>query len=787
MAFWRWSLEGSVAKVFGESVVRIEDRPLLLGQARFIDDIAFPGMLHLAFVRSPHAHARILGIDASAALGVAGVHAVWSLDDLRPHLQETLIKTALPSPSFRESRHRPVMADGEALYVGEPIAVVVADDRYIAEDAAALVMVDYDVLPATGDCHTALGAGAPVYHSEAKSNLAAEFKMDFGDATAAFKAAHRTFKGTYSMHRGVAHSMEGRGAVASHDELEDRLTLWSSTQTPHAGKKLLCALLGRDDDKVRVATPEIGGGFGPKLVFYGEEVVVALAALLMRRPAKWIEDRREHFISTTQERDEIWEMEIAVDAAATVLAVRGRLLHDNGAYMVRGVNVPYGAASTLTLSYRIPSLDLDILAIATNKTPVTPIRGAGKPQGVFVMERLLDQVAREMGLDRAEVRRRNLVTRAQIPYSTPMKTRGGMQVVLDAGDYPACLGAALERAGWQDFPARQKAARAEGRYIGLGVANYVEGTGRGPYEPVTVKVAENGRIHVACGAAAIGQGTKTMLAQIVAEQLGRDMDNITVVTGDTQATELGLGTFNSRHAAISGPSAHAAARAVAKKALTAAAAMLNVGEQALEIDGRHVKLRGESGKKLSLGEIAQAVAGLPGYFLPGGVSPGLSATETVIINDMTYSNGSATVEIAVDIETGHVHVERVVMVHDCGTAINPRLVAGQIVGGLAHGLGNALYERMTFDDQSNPVSTTLAEYLLVGSSEMPVKIDLIELATKTPLNELGVKGVGETGVLPMAAAVASAIEDALSPFGVRITSVPVAPQDILKQCQAFRG
>ncbi len=779
-------MDVSSRQVFGASVARIEDRALLLGQARFVDDIALPGMLHIAFVRSPHAHALINGIDASAAKALPGVHAVWSIDDLAPHLKERLIKTALPSPSFRESRHRPVLADGEALYVGEPIAVVVADDRYTAEDAAALVMVDFDPLPAAGDCRAALAAGAPVYHSEAKSNLAAEFKMDFGDIGAAFAKAARTCKGTFSMHRGVAHSMECRGAVSAFDEMEDRLTLWSSTQTPHAAKRLLCEMLGRDDDGVRVVTPDIGGGFGPKLVFYGEEAVAALAALLLKRPVKWIEDRREHFVSTTQERDEIWEMEIAVDAQARVLGVKGRLIHDNGAYMVRGVNVPYGAGSTLTLAYDIPALDLEILAVATNMTPVTPIRGAGKPQGVFVMERLLDLVAREMGLDRAEVRRRNLVPRAKIPFATPMKTRGGMQVTLDAGDYAACLAKALEVSGWSGFAERQQAARAKGRFIGLGLANYVEGTGRGPYEPVSVRIGENGRIHVACGAAAIGQGTKTMLAQIVAEQLGRDLGNIVVVTGDTAATELGLGTFNSRQAAIAGPSAHAAALAVRKKTLTAAAAMLNVGEQAIEIVGGYVKLRGDDAPKLALGDIARAVAGLPGYFLPGGVSPGLSATETVIINDMTYSNGSAVVEVSVDIETGNVTVEHVVMVHDCGVAINPQIVAGQILGGLAHGLGNALYERMTFDESSNPVSTTLAEYLLVGSSEMPARVELIDLPTKTPLNELGVKGVGETGVLPMAAAVASAIEDALASFGVRIDSMPVTPQVILKKCQALR-
>ena len=785
-------MEGQVGRVFGVSVARIEDMALLKGQARFVDDIQPAGLLHMAFVRSPHAHALIKGIDKQPALALAGVHAVWTLDDLAARIPDPLIRTALPSPSFQEARHRPVLAhfsgaspagqpdaQGETLYVGEPVAVVVADDRYIAEDACALVMVDYEPLSAAGDCRAALADDAPRYHSAAKHNIAARFNTAFGDIDAAFARAAHTFKDTFSMHRGVAHSMECRGVVASYDELEDRLTLWSSTQTPHAARKLICEMFGRDDDSVRVVTPEIGGGFGPKLVFYGEEAVAAFAALELRRPVKWIEDRREHFISTTQERDEIWEMEIAVDAGAKILGLRGRLIHDNGAYMVRGVNVPYGAASTLTLAYVVPALDLDTIAVATNKVPVTPIRGAGKPQGVFVMERLLDTVAREMRLDRAEVRRRNLVGREMIPYATPMKTRGGMQVALDAGDFPAALAMALTVSGWAGFGERQAVALMQGRYIGLGLANYVEGTGRGPYESVSVRIAENGRIHVASGASAIGQGTKTMLAQIVAEQLGCDMANITVVTGDTAAIALGIGTFNSRHAAVAGPSAHAAAGKVRDKALHVAASMLGVGVQALEIEGRHVRLRGSTDNKLSLGEIAKAVAGLPGYFIPGGVEPGLSASETVIINDMTYASGTGVVEVEVDIETGIVTIERVVLVHDCGTVIHPQAVAGQITGGIAHGLGNALYEKMTFDDNAQPVSTTLAEYLLVGACEMPRRIELIDAPTRTPLNVLGVKGVGETGVLPMAAAVASAIEDALAPFGVRIRNAPVSPQEIL--------
>ncbi len=774
------------AQIIGANVERVEDRPLLLGQGRFVDDIQRAGMLSLAFVRSAHAHAHIRSIDTAAALAQPGVHAVWTLADLRPLLRDTLIKTALPSPSFRQARHRPVLADTEAAYVGEPIAVVIADDRYLAEDAAGLVFVDYDVLACVGDLQTALEPGAPRFHSAAEGNLAAELCFEFGDIDGAFAAAEHILQETYTVHRGVAQSIECRGVAADYDAFDDRLTVWSSTQTPHVAKRLLCELLGRDDDRVRVVTPDIGGGFGPKLVFYGEELVTALAAIKLRRPVKWIEDRREHFIATTQERDEIWQMQVAADADGRILGVRGRLLHDNGAYMVRGVNVPYGAASTLPLSYLVPALKLDVLAIATNKVPVTPIRGAGKPQGVFVMERLLDLVAAALRLDRAEVRRRNLVPHEKIPYQTPMITRGGMAIALDSGNFPACLEKALEASRWASFAERQADERARGRFIGLGLAHYVEGTGRGPYEPVTVKIGENGRVHVASGAAAMGQSTKTMLAQIVAEHLGQDLSNITVVTGDTDATELGIGTFNSRQAAIAGPSAHAAAKQVAKKALTAAASLLGVGEQALIIKGNEVRVRGQSGSALSLGEIARAVAGLPGYYLPGGVAPGLSATETVVINDMTYANGAGVVEVAVDIETGQVEVVRVVIAHDCGPAIHPQVVAGQLTGGVAHGLGNALFEQMTFDANAQPVSTTLAEYLLVTATQMPAQLLLIDSPTATPLNELGVKGVGETGVLPMAAAVASAIEHALAPFGVRVVGMPIAPQDIVAQLRAAK-
>lgn len=765
-------------RTVGVNVERVEDPQLLRGEARFVDDIRLPGMLQAAFVRSPHAHAAIQSIDTSGALALPGVHAVLTRDDLATRLQTTQLVVALPSPAFRQEVHRPALARDEVVHVGEPVAMVIADDRYIAEDAAALVMVEYDPLPVVADCREALKAGAPTVHRSAPHNLVAEFALEYGAVDAAFAGAPHVFRETLWQHRGGSHSIECRGTVAVHDPIDDRLTLWTSTQTPHAAKSILCGMLGRDPDRVRVVAPDVGGGFGPKLVFYPEDVCVAVAALMLGRPVKWIEDRREHFVATTQERDQYWDVEIAVDGEGRILGVRGALLHDHGAYTARGVNVPYGSAAAVPLAYVVPAYRLGIKLALTNKVPVTPIRGAGQPQGVFAMERLLDRVARELGLDRAEVRRRNLVPPEQMPYATPLKTRGGMQVVLDSGDYPKCQAEALARAGWEEFRARQAAARAQGRYLGIGLANYVEGTGRGPYEQVTVRIEPSGRIHVYTGATAMGQSTKTMLSQIVAEQLGADMTNVVVTAGDTAAVPLGFGGFNSRQAAIAGPSAHAAALLVRNKVLAVASHLMEAGEHDLEIEGREVRVKGVPGMKRSFADVARAAAGLPGFALPGGLSPGLEATEQVVIDNMAYANGTAVAEVEVDIETGAVAVRNFVFAHDCGRVIHPMIVDGQVTGGIAHGIGNALFEWMGYDANAQPVTTTLAEYLLITSTEMP-PVHLLHEQSPTGLNALGVKGVGESGVLPTAAAVISAIEDALSPFDVRITRTPVSPQDIV--------
>ena len=765
-------------KIFGTRAKRLEDPALLRGRACFIDDLSPPGLLQAAFVRSPFAHAAIRGIDAAAALAHPGVHVVLTLDDLRPYLINEELVVGLPSRSYRQDRNRPALARGEAVYVGEPVAVVVAGDRYVAEDAVALVEVDYDPLPAASDCRDALADGAPVTHADAEHNLLAEFDLEYGDVDAAFAGAAHVFGESLWIHRGGSHSIECRGCVASYEPARDLVTLWSSTQMPHSLRNVLVDMTGRDEDRFHVLTPDIGGGFGPKLVVYQEDITLSLASIIVGRPIKWIEDRREHFIATTQERDQYWDAEIAVDGDGRILGVRGGLIHDHGAFTARGVNLAYNAAESVTLGYDVPSYCMNVKLALTNKVPVTPVRGAGHPQGTFAMERLLDRVARELGLDRAELRRRNLIPAERMPCELPLRTRGDLPVVLNSGDYAACQDAALARAGWDDFPARQAAARAEGRHIGIGMANFVKGTGRGPFEIVTVRIGGSGHIHVYSGGTAIGQGTQTMCAQIVAEQFGGNMENIRVTTGDTKGTPLGLGAANSRLAVTAGSSAHVAAVKVRDKALEVAAHLLEAPKEDLEIEDGEIRVRGVPDMKVTLKQIAKAVAGTPGYTLPGGIDPGMEATETVVLDNMAYSSGTAVAEVEVDIETGAVRVVNYVIAHDSGAIINPMMVDGQVLGGAAHGIGDALFEWMGYDGNAQPITTNFADYLLVSATEMP-PVEIIHTGLPTPQNPIGVKGVGECGGVPAPSAIISALEDALSPFGVHLTRAPITPGEIV--------
>lgn len=766
-----------MTKTFGQPTTRIEDRDLLRGKAHFVADICLPRMLHAAFVRSPHAHARVVSIDKNGALALPGVLALLTCDDVRAVATSNRLAVALPDRTYKQQRDRCILVADETVHVGEAIAMVVATDAYVAEDAAGLVEIEFELLEAVSDCRTALEHDAPRVHRDATDNLVAAFTTGYGDVDAAFAGAAHVFKETYWLHRGCGHAMECRGSVASYDPVDDKITLWSSTQTPLVAARILAELLGREEARVRVVAPNVGGGFGPKLVFYPEEAAVVIAALITGRPVKWIEDRREHFIATTQERDQYWDAEIALDPHGKILGIRGSMTHDHGAYTARGLTVPQGAVAALSLPYVVPAYRMDVKVALTNKVPVTPVRGAGQPQGVFVMERLLDCAARELNIDRADIRCRNLVPAEAMPFKKGFVTRGGVPIMLDSGDYPACQADALARAGWSDFPRRQNDARRAGRYLGIGLANFVEATGRGPYEQVRVHVTPTGMIEVATGAAAMGQSTKTMIAQIVAEQLGGIMERVTVTAGDSSKMSMGFGGFNSRQAVMAGSSAHVAAIRVREKALNAASHLLEVAAADLDIEGGHVVVKGAGDMKVSLGTVAKAMAGTAGFILPGNLPPGLEATENVVVDAMTYGNGTAVAEVEVDIKTAAAKVTRIVFIHDAGRIINPIIAEGQIVGAIAHGIGNALYEWMAYDEEAQPITTTLADYLLVTASDMP-KLELGHRETPTPLNPLGVKGIGESGVLPIPAAIASAIEDALSPFGIRIRQFPIRPCDL---------
>jgi carbon-monoxide dehydrogenase large subunit len=767
----------------GRAVPRLEDPRLLAGQGQYLDDIALPDLLHCAFVRSSVAHARIDRIDVEAARAMPGVHAVLTAADLLAKLTTDRMPLGA-SPTAAQNNSTPfVLAGKEVAYVGEPIVLVVAETRYIAEDAAAQVAISLTQLPVVSDARAAVASESPLVRTELKSNVLNAFNVGFGDVADAFGAAAHVFSDEIWQHRGCGHSMEGRGVLAEvrpHDEL----CVWSSTQMPHDLYYTLQTMLGLDQDRLRVITPDVGGGFGPKYCLYPEEVAVPAAARLLGRNLKWVEDRRETFISSIQERDQYWKIEVAVDADARLLGVRGSLLHDQGAYAPKPVNLPYNSATAMSGPYMLPAYSLDVTIVHTNKVPVSSVRGAGYPQAAFAMERTMDLIAAKLGLDRAEVRRRNLIPPAKMPYTKKLKARSGAAMVYDSGDYLASQAEALAAAGWDDFPERQKKALAENRYIGIGMANAVKGTGRGPFESGIVRVGQDGKVSVYTGATAMGQGLETALAQICADNLALAPEDVRVIAGDTAKTPLGLGGFASRQLVTAGSSVHVAAKAVATKAMVAASSILGVPQEELELSGGYVRVR-HGNRSISFAEIARMLRGAPGYAFPGNAEPGLEATAHWRTDALAYANACHVAEVEVVPELGQVEIKRYVALNDSGRMINPMIVKGQVEGGIVHGIGNALYELMGYDDMAQPVTTTFQEYLLVTATELP-RLETICRETPSPINPIGAKGVGEAGTIPAAAAVISAVENALQPFAVRISQTPITPEALFKLVEAAK-
>jgi carbon-monoxide dehydrogenase large subunit len=756
----------------GARVLRLEDQALVTGKGRFVDDIGGAGALAAAFARSPHPHALVRDIDLSAARAVPGIIAVLTLDDLAPVMKQRRMNRVSNSGTNLAQSWPFALADCEVSFVGEPVAIVIAADRYVAEDAAALIEVDYEVLPAALDYRA---EDAPPARRELRSNRVISYKVGYGDIETAFAKAAHVLREELWVHRGAAHSMEGRGILA---QISGRETLvWASTQKPHDLRTTLADYVALDESRLRVATPDVGGGFGPKLCVYPEDVAVVAAATLLRRSIKWIEDRREHFTNAAQERDQYWTLALAADDEGRVRGVRGRLIHDVGAYALQDVNIPYNSATTLTGPYVVPALAIDVAAVHTNKAPVSSVRGAGYPQAAFAMERMLDRLAQTLRLDRAELRRRNLIPAEKMPYRKPLKSRAGEQVQYDSGDYPACQAEIVRAAQWQDFPRRQAAARAQGRYIGIGLAHGMKGTGRGPFEFGNVRVSPTGQITVATGAAPMGQGLCTALAQICADAFGVRAQDVTVIAGDTAAAPLGLGGFASRQTVTAGSSVKIAAAAVAAKARKLASHLLEVAEEDLEIADGEVRVVGAPQLAVKLGDLARVLKGAPGYPFPKDIEPGLESSATFRIDQLAYSNACHVAEVEVDVETGGVRILRYLAMQDAGRLINPMIVDGQVHGGVAHGIGNAIFEWMGYDEAGQPITTTFADYLLPTAADVP-KLQTLYKESPSPHNPLGVKGVGEVGVIPAAAAIISAVEDALSPFGVRIAQMPITPSKL---------
>jgi carbon-monoxide dehydrogenase large subunit len=777
-------------RTLGQRIPRNEDARLLTGQALFIDDVDLPGMLHAAFVRSPHAHARLGKVDASAARGRAGVVAVYTAADLGEYWRPGPLLVPPPpidGAAFNQRTQVPLAKD-KVRHVGEPVALVVAESRYIAEDAAADMVVDYEPLPAVVDLEAALQPGSAHVHDDLGTNVAAKVRQTKGDYGAAVRQADKLIRRRFVYDRGASQPIETRGVVAHWDAKGDRLTIWDTTQAPVVIRNGLAAMLGLSERQVRVIAPFIGGGFGPKIMmFYPEEAVIPWAAMRLNRPIKWIEDRLEHFFATTHERGQIHEAELAVTEDGRILGIKDVFLHDTGAYDPYGLTVPINSQCTLLGPYVVPNYDSMFTAVFTNKPIVTPYRGAGRQHGVFVVERLLDIAARELGLDRAEIRRRNFIPPDAFPYNNEIIYQDFAPLEYDSGDYTPVLDKALDAIGYAGFRDEQTKARALGRHLGLGIAYYVEGTGIGPYEGARVQVQASGRVSLATGIGTQGQGHYTSFAQIAADQIGCDVRDVDVVTGDTDQFYWGAGTFASRGAVVAGNAIHAASLSVRQKILRAASEHFECAEEDIVLDRGHAAVAGVPGKAIKLGELALKANPLRGAVQPG-TEPGLEATSYFGPPRGATAFGCHAMVVEVDPELLTLEIKRYVVVHDCGTVLNPLILDGQIHGGVAQGIGNAFYERLVFDSQGQLLNASLADYLLPTALDVP-RMEIGHTVTPSPLNPLGVKGAGEAGAIPVGALFAQAIEDALQlpQRGVELLEIPLSPNRLWELAGAAVG
>jgi CO/xanthine dehydrogenase Mo-binding subunit len=780
-------------RLFGEPIARREDPRLLRGEGRFLDDLG-KGALAVAFVRSPHAHARVVDIDVTGALDVDGLVAIYTHEDLPGRVGEPL-PLLIPHPALTGPRTALPLARDVVRHVGEPIVMVVARDRYVAEDVAGLVEVAYEPLAPVVGLDAAVGAERLV-HEGVEGNVAAHLVQEAGDARAAIAAAPHRLELDLHIERSASTPLEGRGVYARWDSDEASLRVYSSTQAPTSVRFAVASKLGLADQQVECVAPDVGGGFGVKIVHpWPEEILVPWAAMTLDREVKWVEDRREHFVAATHERAQHHLVTVGFDDEGRILGLDVRFVHDNGAYTPYGIIVPIVTSTQLPGPYKLGAYRVEFDSVYTNTVPVTPYRGAGRPQGCFAMERTLDAIAAALGKDRAEVRAANFVQPDDMPYDVGVMFQDGRPTVYDSGDFPETLKKVKALVGWDGFEAERAAAAAEGRRIGIGLACYVEGTGVGPYEGGHIRVETNGRVNVATGLSTQGQGHQTAFAQIVADELGVGISDVHVVTGDTRRFPYAVGTFASRSAVMSGNAIALAARALRAKALRIAADALEASADDLEIVEGVVRVKGSPEASIPLRTVAVLSNPLRYSFdeetraatqftmpvrggppVPDGEEPGLEGRDYYSPMQSTFANGMHACVVETDPETAEVRILRYAVVHDCGNMINPRIIEGQIHGGVAQGVAGALYERMAYDEHGQLLNASFMDFLMPYATEVPLVVT-DHLETPSPLNPLGVKGAGEAGVIPVSAAIAAAISDA---EGFAITSMPLGPDDLFR-------
>jgi carbon-monoxide dehydrogenase large subunit len=771
----------------GRSLLRREDRRLLTGQGQFISDLLLPRMLNAVVVRSPVAHARIRSVDLSRAAAMPGVAiALHGADllQLLPPVPEGQI--SMPSKWTTYIQHKflnpqqPLLAHDKVRHVGEAIAIVVAESRDQAEDAAEQVSCDLEALPAVVDPEAALGADSPIIHERFHTNLIGSFSVGRGDVDAALARAPHRLQRRFYHHRYAAMPMECRGVVSAYDPRTDAVTIWSSTQVVHTVRREAAALFGLSEARVRCIALDVGGGFGGKGHVYPEDLLITFLARRLGRPVRWIEGRSEHMMSATHSRDQLHDLEVGFDNDGQILALRDDYIVDCGAWNPIGSGVAYNTAVHLTGPYKIENLAASGKIVVTNKVPNAPYRGAGRPEAAFAMERTIDLVARTLGLEPAEVRRRNMIRAEEMPYRVGIPYRDGEPIVYDSGDYPSALEKALAAVGGiPAFRQRQQQARHDGQYLGLGIGYYTEGTGVGPFESAFVRIDPSGKVYVSCGAAPQGQGMETIFSQIVADLWKVAPEDVVLTFADTAAIAIGFGTMASRSTVTASGAMHVASGRLRDKVFEIAAHLLECAPADLELRNGMVGVVGVPGAQVSLAKVAQAAR--PGWEVtrPPGVEAGLEETYYWQPPTVTWSYAVHVAIVQVDRETGRVTVENYAVAHDCGVVVNPMLVEGQIMGGAAQGLGGVLCEAIVYDANGQLLSGSLMDYALPIAVDIPA-MRIIHQHSPSPLNPLGVKGVGEGGAVAPPAAIANAVCDALAPFGVEVNSTPIRPEQVVR-------